>query len=160
MFMDKVVFERFIHIRFSSVSWHSHSLTLSQKLKHNVILVSTIMNFSGCLITMGWSFLNILMQQCYILSLIWEKKNGQILLNIGWMLWLNSREWLNNRMTWSPCTSSPTLNSASKQNRQGLCSISRDPLALSRKHTSRSSFFRVKRDSASSWPNQDRTQTW
>lgn len=41
------------------------------------------------------------------------------------------------------------------QNRQGSCSISRDSLALSRKHTSRSSFFRVKRDSASSWPEGD-----
>lgn len=52
----------------------------------------------------------------------------------------------------------PTLNSASKQNRQGLCSISRDSLALSRKHTSRSSFFSVKRDSASSWPNQEKVK--
>lgn len=46
----------------------------------------------------------------------------------------------------------PTLNSASKQNRQGLCSIRRDSLARSRKQTNSSSFFRVKRDSASSWP--------
>lgn len=49
-----------------------------------------------------------------------------------------------------------TLNSASTQNRQGLCSMSRDSLALSRKHTSSSSFFKVKRDSASSWPNREK----
>lgn len=50
----------------------------------------------------------------------------------------------------------PTLNSASRQNKQGSCSMSRDSLALSMKHTSSSSFFRVKRDSASSWPNKER----
>lgn len=49
-----------------------------------------------------------------------------------------------------------TLNSASTQNRQGSCSMSRDSLALSRKHTSSSSFFKVKRDSASSWPNREK----
>ena len=42
-----------------------------------------------------------------------------------------------------------TLNSASMQNRQGSCSISRDSLALSRKQTSKRSFFRLKRDKAS-----------
>lgn len=52
-----------------------------------------------------------------------------------------------------------TLNSASMQNKQGSCSISRDALALSRKQTNSSSFFRVKRDSASSWPNNVTSQS-